>query len=191
MVGMFRILRPVDLIGVGIVTMAASTGVSAWLGLSDTASIVALTMGLSCPAARRLIAWRRGAEPLRFGGDRSSTAVMLFAMLPWLVLPALRTLPWQAIAGLATLRVELPLVVRWAGVVLTIAGVLRPMAATLRGTGRIRSAAYVETVGLFVATGSVFLGVLAGGWLLFSARAAQNSGAATASVASHPRLGIA
>lgn len=170
---MFRLLKPIDLACIGIVTMAVSTGVTGWLGLSDTPSIVALTMGLACPAARRLIGWRRGVEAVRFGGDGASKAVILFAMLPWLVLPTLRNMPWQVVSSLATLHVELPMVVRWAGVVLTIVGVLRPMAATLRGTGRIRSTAYVETVGLFVATGSAFLGLLAASWLLHEARHAR------------------
>lgn len=173
---MFRILRPIDLASLGIITMATSTGVSAWLGLTETPAIVALTMGLTCPAARRLIAWRRGAEPLRFGGDRASTAVIMFAMLPWLVLPALRAMPWQAVAGIATMHVDLPLTLRWAGVVLTIAGVLEPMAATVHGTGRIRSTAYMETVGLFVATGSVFVGMLAASWVLLEARNARSLG---------------
>lgn len=168
---MFRTLRPIDLACIAIVTMAASTGVSAWLGLSDTTSIVALTMGLACPGARRLIAWRRGTPAIRFGGDRTSTILMLSAMLPWLVLPALRTLPWPAVSALATVHVELPQTIRWAGVALTMVGVLRPMMATLRGTGRIRSEAHVETVGLFVATGSIFLAVLAAGWLMMQVRA--------------------
>ena len=172
---MFRTLRPIDLVGLAIITMAASTGVTAWLGLSDTPSIIALTMGLTCPAARRLIAWRRGAEAIRFGTDRGSTAVMLFAMLPWLLLPTLGLMPWQAVSGLATTHVELPLLLRWAGAVLTIVGVLRPMMATLRGTGRIRSSAYVETVGLFLATGSLFLGILAVAWLAMQAFAGERS----------------
>jgi hypothetical protein len=167
---MFRILRPVDLACILLVTMAASNGVATWLGLSDTLSIIALTMGLACPAARRLIAWRRGVEPIRFDGGRASTILILCAMLPWLIVPALRTMPWQSIAGLATARVELPLAIRWAGVVLTMIGVLRPMMETLRGTGRIRSTAYIETVGLFVATGNVFLATLAAGWLISEAR---------------------
>jgi hypothetical protein len=177
LIGMFRTLRPLDLACIGIITMAASTGVSAWLGLSDTASIIALTMGLTCPAARRLIAWRRGAQPTRFEGSLSARAFVVFAMLPWIVLPGLRLMPWQAVASLATMRVELPEVVRWAGVALTIAGVLRPMAATLRGTGRIRSAAYVETVGLFLATGNVFLGTLAASWLLVQTFGPQRAAA--------------
>ena len=170
---MFRTLRPLDLATLMIVTMAASTGVPAWLGLNDTLSIVALTMGLACPAARRLIAWRRGAEPIRFGTDRTSTTLILFAMLPWLIVPGLAHMPWKAVAGLATMHVELPIAVRWMGVLLAIAGVLRPMAQTVRGTGRIRSAAYVETIGLFLATGSVFLGTLAASWLLLQARAVR------------------
>lgn len=167
---MFRTLRPIDLATLMLVTMVASTAVPAWLGLTDTLSIVALTMGLACPAARRLIAWRRGAEPIRFGSDRGSSALILFAMLPWLVVPGLGHLPWKAVAGIATMHVELPLAVRWIGVVLAIAGVLRPMAETVRGTGRIRSTAYVEMIGLFLASGSVFLGTLAASWLLLQAR---------------------
>ena len=167
---MFRTLRPVDLAVLGIVTMVASTGVTGWLGLSDTPAVIALTMGLACPAARRMIAWRRGVEPLRLGNGQLSMSVLLFAMMPWLLLPELRTAPWHVAASLATARLELPLAVRWVGVVLTIVGVLRPMAATLRGTGRIRSTAYIETVGLFIATGSAFLGVLAAAWLMLEAR---------------------
>ena len=40
------------------------------------------------------------------------------------------------------------------------------MARSLRGTGRIRSAAPVETFGLFLATGNLFLGTLAAAWTL-------------------------
>jgi len=167
---MFRTLRPVDLAVLVIVTMVASTGVTGWLGLSDTPSVIALTMGLACPAARRMIAWRRGIEPLRLGDGHLSTRVLLFAMMPWLLLPELRTAPWHVVASLATARLELPLAVRWLGVILTIVGVLRPMAATLRGTGRIRSTAYIETIGLFVATGNVFLGTLAAAWLMLESR---------------------
>jgi hypothetical protein len=159
-----------DLAVIGIVTMVASISVPGWLGLKDTPAVIALTMGLACPAARRMIASRRGVEPLRLGSGQLSTPMMLMAMLPWVVLPALHTFPWHAISSLATARVELPLAVRWAGVVLTIIGVLRPMMETLRGTGRIRSTAYVETIGLFVATGNVFLATLAAGWLFSEAR---------------------
>lgn len=174
---MFRTLRPVDLATLVLVTMVASTGVPALLGLTDTLSLVALTMGLSCPAARRLIAWRRGAAPIRFGTD-GSTALIVFAMVPWLVLPMLTQLPWTSVSTLAVTRVEMPLAIRWAGVVLAIAGVLRPMAETMRGTGRVRSSAYVETLGLFLASGNMFLGVLAASWLLLNARAVRLSPAA-------------
>src|SRR6478672_10175190 len=148
---MFRTLRTVDLAVITIVTMVASTGVTAWLGLKDTPAVIALTMGLACPAARRMIAWRRGVEAVQLGTERGATAVLLLAMM----------------------RADLPLVVRWVGVVLTMIGVLRPMAETLRGTGRIRSSAYIESVGLFIATGSAFLGVLAMAWLIVEARGLQ------------------
>ncbi len=170
---MFRTLRPIDLATLTLVTMVASTGVPAWLGTTDTLSVVALTMGLACPAARRLIAWRRGAEPIRFGKDGTSRTLIMFAMLPWLIVPGLAHMPWKMVAGLATMHLELPLAVRWIGVVLAIAGVLRPMAETVRGTGRIRSSAYVETIGLFLASGSVFLGALAASWLLLQARSVR------------------
>jgi hypothetical protein len=163
---MFKVLRPLDIACVGIVTMAASTSVTNSLGLSDAASVIALTMGLTCPAARRLIAWRRGVEAIRIGTGTVSTGVVVCAMLPWMLLPMMDHMPWESVASLATMRVALPEMVRWAGVALTIIGVLRPMLATLRGTGRIRSTAYVETLGLFVATGSAFLGVLAVAWIV-------------------------
>jgi hypothetical protein len=83
-----------------------------------------------------------------------------------MLLPMMDHMPWESVAALATMRVELPEAVRWAGVVLTIIGVLRPMFATLRGTGRIRSTAYFETAGLFLATGSAFLGALALAWIV-------------------------
>lgn len=170
---MFRTLRIVDLAVITIVTMVASTGVTAWLGLKDTSAVIALTMGLACPAARRMIAWRRGVAAVQLGTERGATAVLLLAMLPWMIVPALGIMPWHAVSSLATLRVDLPVVVRWVGVVLTMIGVLRPMAETLRGTGRIRSSAYIESVGLFVATGSAFLGVLAAAWLLVEAKGLQ------------------
>jgi hypothetical protein len=163
---MFRTLRPIDLAALGLVTMVASTGVTAWLGLTEPPAVIAVTMGLACPAARRMIAWRRGAVPIRFGAGGASMPVILLAMLPWLLLPALRVLPWQAVASLATFKADLPALVRWGGVVLTVAGVLRPMAATLRGSSRIRSTAYVETIGLFAATGSAFVGALAAAWIM-------------------------
>jgi hypothetical protein len=163
---MFKVLRPLDIACVGIVTMAASTSVTNSLGLSDAASVIALTMGLTCPAARRLIAWRRGVEAIRIGTGTVSTGVVVCAMLPWMLLPIMDHMPWESVASLATMRVALPEMVRWAGVALTIIGVLRPMLATLRGTGRIRSTAYVETLGLFVATGSAFVGVLAVAWIV-------------------------
>jgi len=167
---MFRTLRPADLAVMVIVTMVASTGVTSWLGVSDTPAVIALTMGLACPAARRLIAWRRGVAPVRLGGESGSTAVLLAAMLPWMILPALHIMPWHAVASLPTMKADFPLFVRWAGAVLTMVGVLRPMMQTLRGTGRIRSSAYVETLGLFIATGNVFLGTLAAAWLLAEMR---------------------
>jgi hypothetical protein len=167
---MFRTLRLMDLAVIGVVTMVASIGIPAWLGVKDTPAVIALTMGLACPAARRMIAWRRGVEPLRFGSEQAPISLVLFAMLPWLVLPSLHHAPWHTIASLGTQHVNLPLVIRWMGVVLTIVGVLRPMFATLRGTGRIRSTAYMETAGLFLATGSGFLGVLALSWLLMRSR---------------------
>jgi hypothetical protein len=169
---MFRTLRVMDLAVIGVVTMVASVGIPGWLGVKDTPAVIALTMGMACPAARRMIAWRRGAEPLRFGSEQAPTPLILLAMIPWVLLPALHHMPWHAVATLGTLRVDLPPAVRWAGVVLTVVGVLRPMAATLRGTGRIRSAAYVETVGLFIATGSIFIGTIAFSWLLLRARLA-------------------
>jgi hypothetical protein len=163
---MFKTLKPIDLATLGLVTVVASTGVPAWLGLQDRLSIAALTMGLACPAARRLIAWRRGAEPLRFGTGRGSTGLVLLAMLPWVVLPGLRVLPWEAVASIGTARLDLPMAVRIAGVVFAVGGVLLPMVGSLRGTDRIRSAAPVETFGLFLATGNLFLGALAVAWTL-------------------------
>jgi hypothetical protein len=163
---MFKVLRPIDLAVVGIVTMVASTSITASLGLSDSASIIALTMGLTCPAARRLIAWRRGVEAIRMGAGSLSTGVVICAMVPWLVLPVMHQIPWEPIARLATTHAPLPALVTWAGVALTIAGVLRPMLETLRGTGRIRSSAYLETAGLFLATGSAFIGALAVAWMI-------------------------
>jgi len=185
---MFRTLRLVDLVVITIVTMVASTGVTAWLGLSDTPAVIALTMGLACPAARRMIAWRRGVEPLRLGNGQLSMGVLLFAMTPWLLLPELRTAPWHVVASLATARFELPLAVRWVGVVLTMIGVMRPMAETLRGTGRIRSSAYIESLGLFIATGSAFLGVLAAAWLIVEARGLQRFAFRDRSTAVEPAL---
>ena len=169
---MFRTLRPLDLASLVLVMVMASTGVTSWLGLTDRLSVIALTMGLTCPAARRLIAWRRGAEPLRLGNAPSSTALILLAMLPWIVIPGLRTMPWTAVAELATLRIELPFWIRVGGTVLAIAGVLKPMLSALRGTDRIRSSAHIETVGLFIATGSVVLFVMAAAWLALTATAA-------------------
>jgi hypothetical protein len=163
---MFKVLRPIDLACLAIVTMGVSSGMTASLGASDPAGIIALTMGLTCPAARRLIAWRRGVEAIRMERGTLSAGVVICAMLPWMLLPVVHNLPWQAVARLTTLGVQLPTAVRWAGVVLTIVGVLRPMMETLRGTGRIRSSAYLETVGLFLATGSAFLGALAVSWVL-------------------------
>lgn len=173
---MFRTLRLGDLAALTLVTFVASTGVPAWLGLHDRLSIAALTMGLACPAARRMIAWRRGAEPIRFGAGGASTPVLLAAMLPWMIVPTLHAIPGASLAGLATTQVPLPLALRVAGLLMAIAGVLRPMASALNGTGRIRSAAYVETAGLFLATGNVFLGSLAAGWLLLSAQRAAARG---------------
>lgn len=163
---MFKTLKPIDLATLGLVTVVASTGVPAWLGLQDRLSITALTMGLACPAARRLIAWRRGAEPLRVGTSRVSTGMVLLAMLPWVVLPGLRVLPWQSIAGVGTARLDLPTAVRILGTAIAVGGVLLPMFRSLRGTERIRSAAPVETFGLFLATGNLFLGTLAAAWTL-------------------------
>src|SRR4051812_2445649 len=97
--GMFRTLRPADLAVMTIVTMVASGSVTNWLGLSDTPAVIALTMGLACPAARRLIAWRRGVAPVRLGGESGSRAVLLAAMLPWTILPALHFVPWQAVSS--------------------------------------------------------------------------------------------
>lgn len=170
LVGVFRTLGFKDLAALTLVTFVASTGVPAWLGLHDRLSVAALTMGLACPAARRLIAWRRGAEPIRFGANGASSPVLLAAMLPWIIIPGLRTLPWAAVSSLATAQVPLPLFVRVAGTAIAIVGVLRPMVHALNGTTRIRSAAYVETVGLFLATGNIFLGTLAAAWLLVSAQ---------------------
>jgi hypothetical protein len=167
---MFRTLRVMDLAVIGIVTMVASVGIPGWLGVKDMPAVIALTMGMACPAARRMIAWRRGAEPLRFGSEQAPMPLILLAMIPWVLLPSLHHMPWHAVATLGALRVDLPPAIRWAGVVLTIAGVLRPMAATLRGTSRIRSSAYIETAGLFLATGSFFLGTLATAWLVLEMR---------------------
>jgi hypothetical protein len=163
---MFRTLRPLDLAALGIVTFAAATGVPAWLGLTDRISVAALTLGLACPAARCLIAWRRGAEPVRFGTDRASNLVMVAAMLPWLIIPGLHNLPWTSVAAIATTRIELPLPMRVAGVLIAIAGVLWPMVQSATGTARIRSSAYIETAGLFLASGNILLGGLAAAWLL-------------------------
>lgn len=163
---MFKVLRPVDLAVLGMITMGVGSGLTVSLGVSDAPAIIALTMGLTCPAARRLIAWRRGAEAVRTGPATVSNAVVACAMLPWMLLPVVHNMPWPEVSRLTALGVTLPAVVRWAGVVLTIVGVLRPMMETLKGTGRIRSSAYLETAGLFLATGSAFLGALAVSWLI-------------------------
>jgi hypothetical protein len=172
---MFRTLRVMDLAVIGIVTMVASIGIPGWLGVKDMPAVIALTMGMACPAARRMIAWRRGAEPLRFGSEQAPMPLILLAMIPWVLLPSLHHMPWHAVATVGTLRMDLPLAIRWAGVALTIIGVLRPMAATVRGTGRIRSTAYIETVGLFASTGSGFVGVIALSWLFLKGRVALKS----------------
>ena len=65
---------------------------------------------------------------------------------------------------------DLPAGVRWLGVALTIVGVLWPMAVSLRGTGKIRSVAHVETAGPVFAKGNLFLGVLESAWLILGAR---------------------
>jgi hypothetical protein len=161
---MFKVLRPVDLAVLGMITMGVGSGLTASLGLSDPASVIALTMGLTCPAARRLIAWRRGVEAVRM--QTVSAPVVACAMLPWMLLPVVHNMPWEQVSHLTTLGIAVPSPVKWAGVVLTMFGVLRPMMETLRGTGRIRSSAYLETVGLFVSTGSGFLAMLAVSWVL-------------------------
>lgn len=176
---MFKTLKPIDLATLALVTVVASTGVPAWLGLNDRLSIAALTMGLACPAARRMIAWRRGAEPLRLGTDRTSTALVLAAMLPWIVIPGLRTMPWASLASLATAHIDLPMAVRVAGFLIAVAGVVQPMALAYTGAERIRSSAYIETAGLFLASGNLLLGILAAAWLLVSARTAQTLGGRT------------
>ena len=57
-------------------------------------------------------------------------------MLPWIVIPGLRSMPWASVASLATAHVDLPMAVRVAGFLIAVAGVVQPMALAYTGAER-------------------------------------------------------
>jgi hypothetical protein len=154
---MSRSLHAVDVI---VLAMAVG-GAFAILsppGVTDPLTAWGVAMAWTCPAARRLIAWRRQTLPgLTVAFDSSST--MVFPMLGlaiWALLPVLENL--DALSMFSPYSFPGP--IRVLGVALILGGVLRPLWWDRRVEPAPGGA--LEGVGLLLLTASPLLAALAG-----------------------------
>jgi hypothetical protein len=154
---MSRSLHAVDVIVLAMAVGGAFAILSP-LGVTDPLTAWGVAMAWTCPAARRLIAWRRQTLPgLKVSFDSSST--MIFPMLGltiWAALPVLENL--DALSMLSPY--SFPGSIRALGVAFILGGVLRPLWWRRRLEPAPEGA--LEGVGLLLLTGSPLLAGLAG-----------------------------
>ena len=162
--GVFRTLRAADLIVLVIILLGASTACPEIFAMRDPVTMFALVMGRTCPAARRLMSWRRqGASERRWQpkSDAETMALVTLGFAPWLLVPVVIHLHDTALLA----PLGFPTGLRWSGAFLTLCGVLRSIWwAGARADSGITSGV-IEGIGLFVVSASPLIGVLAAGGL--------------------------
>lgn len=129
-------------------------GAARLVGITDPFVVVVLSMGWTCPAARRLIAWRRGRSVERqisMDDPSGAAMVLLFGALPWVLLPLLHELNPGAMFG----TVVFPTSIKIVGGLMTMAGILAPLWLGRLATAPLGAVGVFEAIGLFAVSGSV------------------------------------
>ena len=108
-----KVLRATDLVVLAIAALAIVTTARKF-GVTDPVAIVMLSVGWTCPAASRLIAWRLGhhaGRQMQLDDPLRAAAVLMVGAAPWLLLPVIQeihpvsflttvdSVPWIRMAG--------------------------------------------------------------------------------------------
>jgi hypothetical protein len=173
--------RPIYLSDAIVLGMVASSALAmaGSLGLTDPLTAWAVAMAWTCPAARRLIAWRRQADT-----QHELTPEGLAKMVPLLVGLALAFLPAlkETQVGDLVSRPDVPDWVRPVGVGLILYGVIRPLWPRRHTVSRQPECA-VEGIGLLLVAASPVLATLAVCGIAMSALGRRSFGPSLASPA--------
>lgn len=168
---MLKSLRAGDWVVLLLVVLGVGS-TAHYVGITNPTVIAMLSIGWTCPAARQLVAWRRGDAPMRriSPDDLATMPVLLFGAAPWAILPLMQALnPSSPLLSIPVLPA-----VRLLGAVLIVIGILRPLwtraTQTLRPTPGANadhlfdgSTSVFEAIGLLLLMGSAFFAVLAFG----------------------------
>jgi hypothetical protein len=153
-----QLLRPSEYAAVAM-SLAGILAVARLLGVVDPPAIVVLAMAWTCPAVRRLMAWRRGGAPqwqLTLAQPAEAAAVLAIGGMPWLLLPAIHYI--SSAPAFAT--VTAPQWLRFAGVVLTLAGITAPFWKGKRTNSVIGPNCGLEALGMCAVSGHPLIVVL-------------------------------
>src|SRR5262249_5664531 len=132
-----KALRPTD----GVVLVMAALAIvtlAQKFGVTDPAAIVLLSIGWTCPAANRLIAWRRGQDSGRQTTLENPAGAILWLLVgaaPWVLLPVFQEIHPMSIAAAG----DSVSWVRFAGIGLTLSGAATPLVSGWLVHQRLRS----------------------------------------------------
>jgi hypothetical protein len=176
LVGVFRALRSGDLVVLAVLFVGAHTAALDICGGRDPMGMFALIMGWTWPALRGMIQWRTQGDSQRDlsgmpiqGWSNAMALAALGGAFWWAVLP----LAIQFHSAVLLAPLEFSKTLRWFGVLLTLAGLLRPIWGTGRRASDDVANGMTLDFGLFFASASPLIGVLAAAGLavrLWSAR---------------------
>jgi len=158
---MLKSLRFSDLVVLAMALLGIGTAVRL-MGITDPKVTVVLSMGWTCPALRRLIAWRRGIQierRLSFDDPSGAAVVLLFGVAPWVLLPVAHQVRPEMLMGAVTF----PISVKCLGGLMTIVGILEPLLPKRGGQASSGPLSLYEGLGLFIVSGSVLIALLAVG----------------------------
>jgi hypothetical protein len=152
--------RPICFSDTVVLAMVASSALAMAgpLGLTDPLAAWAVAMGWTCPAARRLLAWRRQSDPQPELSleELPKMAPLLVGLLALVFLPALK----EAQVGDLVSGLSVPEWVRPVGVGLVLYGAIRPLWPRRNAVPRQQTCA-VEGIGLLLVAPNPVLATVA------------------------------